>query len=210
MRDIQAGVDQRKPAELLKIDGNGSPAHTVNSIKRPLHVALEELPAKKKRQLPPSFQNCALTKSPYFTLPSIASELKPRSQAQTDSTAFSANVASNTASSKSKIVLSEEQTHILQLVEEGKSLFYTGSAGTGKSVLLREIIKSLRKRYYKSPDAIAITASTGMYAFQCVPWNRFPLIRLHYRYCRMQHWRSDYPLFCRNWHRRGYGRRTCC
>ncbi|KAI6023920.1 PIF1-like helicase-domain-containing protein [Pisolithus microcarpus] len=164
LRDIQAGIDQRKLAEPLKISGDGTPAHTANSIKRSLHVALEELPAKKKRQLPPSFQNCAPTKSPYFTHASVASEPKPHSQAQTDSAAFSASVASNTASSKSKIVLSQEQTQILQLVEEGKSLFYTGSAGTGKSVLLREIIKSLRKRYNKSPDAIAITASTGIAA----------------------------------------------
>jgi len=34
-------------------------------------------------------------------------------------------------------------------------------AGTGKSVLLREIIKSLRKTHVKSPDAVAVTASTG-------------------------------------------------
>lgn len=36
--------------------------------------------------------------------------------------------------------------------------------GTGKSVLLREIIKTLRKKYVKSPDAVAITASTGIAA----------------------------------------------
>lgn len=36
--------------------------------------------------------------------------------------------------------------------------------GTGKSVLLRSIIKELRKKYSKSPDAIAITASTGIAA----------------------------------------------
>ena len=35
--------------------------------------------------------------------------------------------------------------------------------GTGKSVLLREIIKALRKKYVKSPDAVAVTASTGIY-----------------------------------------------
>jgi hypothetical protein len=35
--------------------------------------------------------------------------------------------------------------------------------GTGKSVLLREIIKTLRKKYVKSPDAVAVTASTGIY-----------------------------------------------
>ena len=36
--------------------------------------------------------------------------------------------------------------------------------GTGKSVLLREIIKSLRRKYQKSEDAVAITASTGIAA----------------------------------------------
>jgi hypothetical protein len=35
--------------------------------------------------------------------------------------------------------------------------------GTGKSVLLREIIKSLHKKYVKMPDAVAVTASTGIY-----------------------------------------------
>lgn len=36
--------------------------------------------------------------------------------------------------------------------------------GTGKSVLLREIIKSLRSKYVKAPDAVAVTASTGIAA----------------------------------------------
>ena len=35
------------------------------------------------------------------------------------------------------------------------------SQGTGKSVLLREIIKTLRKVYVRTPDAVAVTASTG-------------------------------------------------
>lgn len=38
------------------------------------------------------------------------------------------------------------------------------AAGTGKSVLLRQIIKSLRKKYTRSADAVAITASTGIAA----------------------------------------------
>ncbi|QRV74297.1 ATP-dependent DNA helicase PIF1 [Ceratobasidium sp. AG-Ba] len=62
------------------------------------------------------------------------------------------------------ITLSYEQSQILQLVKEGKNIFFTGSAGTGKSVLLREIIKALRKKHGKSQDAVAITASTGIAA----------------------------------------------
>lgn len=62
------------------------------------------------------------------------------------------------------ITLSYEQSQILKLVQEGKNIFFTGSAGTGKSVLLREIIKALRKKHAKSADAVAITASTGIAA----------------------------------------------
>ncbi|KAJ7327673.1 PIF1-like helicase-domain-containing protein [Mycena albidolilacea] len=62
------------------------------------------------------------------------------------------------------VFLSQEQTHVLKLAQEGRSLFYTGSAGTGKSVLLREIIKALKKKHIKTNDALAITASTGIAA----------------------------------------------
>lgn len=38
------------------------------------------------------------------------------------------------------------------------------NSGTGKSVLLREIIKVLKKKHSKAGDAVAITASTGIAA----------------------------------------------
>ncbi|CCA69121.1 related to PIF1-DNA helicase involved in mitochondrial DNA repair and telomere length control [Serendipita indica DSM 11827] len=60
--------------------------------------------------------------------------------------------------------LSTQQKNILSVVMEGKNVFFTGSAGTGKSVLLRRIIKELRSKYSKSQDVIAITASTGIAA----------------------------------------------
>lgn len=64
-----------------------------------------------------------------------------------------------------KIFLSEEQKAVLSaVVEKGKSIFFTGSAGTGKSVLMREIIKGLRVKYKREPDRVAVTASTGLAA----------------------------------------------
>lgn len=64
-----------------------------------------------------------------------------------------------------RVFLSDEQKSVLDLVaEKKKSIFFTGSAGTGKSVLLREIIKALRDRHKREPDRVAITASTGLAA----------------------------------------------
>ena len=64
-----------------------------------------------------------------------------------------------------KIFLSEEQKGILTaVVDEGKSIFFTGSAGTGKSVLMKSIITKLRNKYTKEPDRVAVTASTGLAA----------------------------------------------
>lgn len=69
---------------------------------------------------------------------------------------------------KSKLAslfLSDEQRHVLDaVVQGGKSIFFTGSAGTGKSVLMREIIKKLRDKYRREPDRVAVTASTGLAA----------------------------------------------
>jgi len=40
----------------------------------------------------------------------------------------------------SLIVLTKEQKHVLEVVRKGSNVFFTGSAGTGKSLLLKRII----------------------------------------------------------------------
>ncbi|KYN45018.1 ATP-dependent DNA helicase PIF1 [Trachymyrmex septentrionalis] len=54
--------------------------------------------------------------------------------------------------------LTEEQTQVLNAVLSGKNVFFTGSAGTGKSFLLKKIISAL------PPDVTMATASTGVAA----------------------------------------------
>ncbi|KAH8248812.1 hypothetical protein KR032_003448 [Drosophila birchii] len=54
--------------------------------------------------------------------------------------------------------LSEEQMEVLRACTSGKNVFFTGSAGTGKSFLLRRIISAL------PPDGTVATASTGVAA----------------------------------------------
>ncbi|GHJ87381.1 hypothetical protein NliqN6_3783 [Naganishia liquefaciens] len=82
-----------------------------------------------------------------------------------DSDWIPGNMASKKSSKLNKVFLSTEQQQVLSMVlEKGKNIFFTGSAGTGKSVLLREIIAALRKKYAGKEDSIAVTASTGMAA----------------------------------------------
>ncbi|CAH2448661.1 DNA helicase [Komagataella phaffii CBS 7435] len=63
----------------------------------------------------------------------------------------------------SKISLTKEQEKVLSLVvDDGLNIFYTGSAGTGKSVVLRELVQRLNNLY--GPDKVGVTASTGLAA----------------------------------------------
>lgn len=66
---------------------------------------------------------------------------------------------------QSAISLSKEQEVVKELVcVKNKSVFFTGPAGTGKSVLMRSIIAQLKKKYTKDPERLAVTASTGLAA----------------------------------------------
>ncbi|KUI62559.1 ATP-dependent DNA helicase PIF1 [Cytospora mali] len=66
---------------------------------------------------------------------------------------------------QSAVALSNEQEHVKELVcQMGKSVFFTGPAGTGKSVLMRAIVQEMKKKYAKDPERLAVTASTGLAA----------------------------------------------
>ena len=54
--------------------------------------------------------------------------------------------------------LSSEQRHAVNLIRSGKSLFFTGCAGTGKSILLRHIIRALPS------ETTFVTGTTGLAA----------------------------------------------
>jgi hypothetical protein len=60
------------------------------------------------------------------------------------------------------VELSAEQKKVLHAAKSHENIFFTGSAGTGKSVLLRAIISWACSVYRR--DTIAITASTGIAA----------------------------------------------
>lgn len=63
------------------------------------------------------------------------------------------------------ISLSTEQQQVLDLViHHRKSVFFTGPAGTGKSVLMRAIIAEMKKKWARDPERLSVTASTGLAA----------------------------------------------
>ncbi|SPO25533.1 related to PIF1 - DNA helicase involved in mitochondrial DNA repair and telomere length control [Ustilago trichophora] len=115
------------------------------------------------------------------TMPWMKTASQLKSERRNDPTAYQASslissngqasgaraspAAADTKKGVNKIFLSQEQRRVLQMVvDESKNVFFTGSAGTGKSVLLREIIKELRRKHAKRPESVAVTASTGIAA----------------------------------------------
>lgn len=95
------------------------------------------------------------------------------------------------------IRLNDEQNQVMKACLDGKNIFFTGSAGTGKSFLLKKIISVL------PPDGTVATASTGVAAcligeflffffrkvfyFQskiffisCLRWCNFTFVRWHW------------------------------
>lgn len=58
--------------------------------------------------------------------------------------------------------LNEEQQKVFKLAVQKRNIFFTGSAGTGKSFLLQRIIRSLE--LLNGRESVAITATTGVAA----------------------------------------------
>uniref|UniRef100_A0A1A9WKT2 ATP-dependent DNA helicase PIF1 n=1 Tax=Glossina brevipalpis TaxID=37001 RepID=A0A1A9WKT2_9MUSC len=68
------------------------------------------------------------------------------------------NTSTNDLVAEDSIKLCAEQMEVMRACTSGKNVFFTGSAGTGKSFLLRRIISAL------PPDGTVATASTGVAA----------------------------------------------
>lgn len=69
---------------------------------------------------------------------------------------------------ESEVRLNREQRLALELIKRGKTIVITGQAGTGKSLLIREVIKWLHEKYgeptrlNQSNRFYAITSTTGV------------------------------------------------
>ncbi|XP_063989772.1 ATP-dependent DNA helicase PIF1 [Diachasmimorpha longicaudata] len=81
-----------------------------------------------------------------------------RKRKLTDSNTPKVPIAKKLYANPTAVPLTDEQKTVLEAVLRGKNIFFTGSAGTGKSFLLKRIISEL------PPDATTATASTGVAA----------------------------------------------
>ncbi|OJT10895.1 ATP-dependent DNA helicase PIF1 [Trametes pubescens] len=215
-----SGLEQRLKdiQDALNTQISSSETTLSQSQKRP---STSQNPPAKRRHLPGNWdlpeKSAPTTSKPSYPTASSARASGTARQVESNETlVIPSTTKSGAASKPAPVFLSQEQTHILRLVESGQSLFYTGSADVlfvcwhptthdlrrsaeevemaqtpyalyvaqafytirelvdkpsilsticaGKSVLLREIIKSLKKRFAKIPDAVAVTASTGIAA----------------------------------------------
>uniref|UniRef100_A0A8D0GMW6 ATP-dependent DNA helicase PIF1 n=1 Tax=Sphenodon punctatus TaxID=8508 RepID=A0A8D0GMW6_SPHPU len=127
----------------------------------------------------------------------------PQKRARTESAADGQSVERPPAllPLRSPVRLSQEQSVVLSAVLSGKNVFFTGSAGTGKSYLLKRIVGSL------PPKSTFATASTGvaachvggttLHAFAGIGSGKAPLnqcIELAQRAGVRQHWLSCHHL----------------
>ena len=135
---IQEALAGHTPSDnILRAPGN-SFSESVSKNKRP-NPSQEELETKRRR-LPSSWKPAAGSSSVTQAASSSGSQksfssVPSSSRANIASSSVVTPSSSSSSSNKvAAVFLSQEQTHILKLVESGQSLFYTGSAG--KSILL--------------------------------------------------------------------------
>lgn len=69
-----------------------------------------------------------------------------------------ASVSTGDDSLPEKVTLSDSQYDVLKTIMQGKSVFYTGAAGTGKSFILR-ILQEILK-HMSDKESIAFTSPT--------------------------------------------------
>ncbi|ESZ96563.1 hypothetical protein SBOR_3065 [Sclerotinia borealis F-4128] len=137
--------------------GHYAIACPTNGKGKPNPWAFSPLPQDKKQPWDTSARTIAEDRK-------LIKERRKRKADKAEKAVVDAHVSTKTAK-LAPIHLTDEQSRVKDLVvDQAKSVFFTGSAGTGKSVLMRSIIAALKKKYVREGDRVAVTASTGLAA----------------------------------------------
>lgn len=129
LKDIQDALSGKPPSSHRSVPLVESKA--VN--KRSSPEAEAPPAAKRPRQLPPSWGAKDSLSDPSFTSasepPSSRSSTSSRKTTKSVSSSAPQSIPSGSKPKVASVFLSQEQTQILKLVQDGNSVFYTGSAG---------------------------------------------------------------------------------
>lgn len=165
----------KAPASSAPIPWSSSPAAHFEKPRLPPVDSPEKPETKKRKILPWAMTRKEEIKSPLpadngdvqfawnksaSTVKDEQKEFRKRNRVKTVSKAEPKPMATVTK----EMLSPEQQTVCKAVIEGGQSVFFTGSAGTGKSVLMRSIISQFKHKYRKDGDRLAVTASTGLAA----------------------------------------------
>lgn len=152
-----------------------SPSRSLSHTTPDCSVTPRKQPTSPENSNPPFWPHSSPVSGSILPQPSPLREKNPFNQTRNIHTSNAALIRSyptlqlatqanlgGAAKNVRPIILSNEQEYVLQLAKQGCSLFFTGSAGTGKSVLLKSIIKVFKQQFL--PGEVAVTASTGLAA----------------------------------------------
>lgn len=148
---IPVSSDVEEDEDEIRCTGSSSSAVRPNGAHNIVRDVHQHAAAAIERRVLEEKQNSIMTSNPVIA-PSVPLQ-QPATNQRIEAT--------DKSSDEPK--LSDEQSRILQRVMNGESIFYTGSAGVGKSVLTRAIIKNLHKKY-PGENGVGVTATTGIAA----------------------------------------------
>ena len=114
---------------------------------------------QRKKNLGMGFITTAIAAYRYFSTNSIGKSTK---YAQNRFRSKTKTKNSEPRKPRTRIKWTDQQKQIISAISEGNSVFITGSAGTGKTLLVNHIIKLLKKCHPRS--GVFVTAPTGVAA----------------------------------------------
>lgn len=130
LNGVPAATDKKSPFSAPNRTHTAATNSRTAGLKRPSQDDIES--SAKRRQLPSSWDKGQDRYSQSSSIASYSSTRALSASASVNSASTTTISISSTTRSSAKpagVFLSQEQTHILKLVESGQSLFYTGSAG---------------------------------------------------------------------------------